>query len=71
MMGGLYIEMNVMKLLGDILTVSTWTAFLVQSEVTASGRSEAILKWSNVIGLCYYIHIVTAAALYFIQVSAF
>ena len=30
-MGGLHIEMNVMKLLGDILTGSGWTAILVES----------------------------------------
>ena len=47
-MGGLHIEMNVMKLLGDILTVSGWSAILVQSEVTLSGRADAILKGSHV-----------------------
>ena len=29
--------MNVIKLIGDILTCSGWTAILVQSEVTTSG----------------------------------
>ena len=33
-MGGLHIEMNVLKLIGDILSGSGWTTILVQSEVT-------------------------------------
>ena len=40
--GGRHIEMNVMKLLGDILTGSGLTASLVQSEVTTSGRAEGL-----------------------------
>ena len=48
MMGGLHVEMNVMTLLGDILTGSGCTAILLQSEVTASGLAEVILKWSHV-----------------------
>ena len=67
---GLHIEMNVMKLLGDILTGSGWTAILVQSEVTKSGQAEAILKGANVTR-SRYIHQVIAAALHLIQVSAF
>ena len=39
-MGGLHIEMNVIKLLEDILTGSGWTAVLVQSEVITSCRTE-------------------------------
>lgn len=70
MMGGLHIEMNVMKLLGDFLTGSGWTAILVQSEVTTSGRAEAILKGSHVTR-SRYVHQVTAAALHLLQVSAF
>lgn len=70
MMGGLHIEMNVMKLLGDFLTGSGWTAVLVQSEVTTSGRAEAILKGSHVTR-SRYVHQVTAATLHLLQVSAF
>ena len=62
--------MNVMKLLGDILTGSGWTAILVQSEVTTAGRADAILKGSHVTR-SRYIHQVTAAALHLLQVSAF
>ena len=47
-MGGLHTEMNVMKLLGDILSGSGWTAILVQSEVTTSVRADAVLKGSHV-----------------------
>ena len=69
-MWGLHIEMNVMKLLGDILTGSGWTAILVQSEVTTSGRADAILKGSHVTR-SRYIHQVKAAVLHLLQVSAF
>ena len=47
-MGGLHIEMNMMKLPGDILTGSGWTAIPVQSKVTTSGRAVTILKGSHV-----------------------
>lgn len=69
-MGGLHIEMNVMKLLGDILTGSRWATILVQSEVTTSGRADAILKGSHVTR-SRYVHQVTAAALHLLQMSAF
>ncbi|MEW8547628.1 MAG: hypothetical protein AB2693_29320, partial [Candidatus Thiodiazotropha sp.] len=69
-MGGLHIEMNVMKLLGDILTGSRWATILVQSEVTTSGRADAILKGSHVTR-SRYVHQVTAAALHLLQASAF
>ena len=47
-MGGLHIEMYIMKLLGDIVSGSGWTAVFVQSAVTTSGRADAILKGSHV-----------------------
>ena len=62
--------MNVIKLIGDILTGSGWTAILVQSEVTISGWAETILKRSHVTR-SRYIHQVTAATLHLLQVSAF
>ena len=42
----------------------------MQSEVTTSGRADAILKGSHVTR-SRYIHQVTAAALHLLQVSAF
>lgn len=43
-MGGLHIEMNVMQLLGDILRDSWLTTFIVQSEITTSGRTDTVVK---------------------------
>jgi len=43
-MGGLHIELNVMKLLGDFLNGSGFTAILVQSDVITSGQADALLK---------------------------
>ena len=69
-MGGLHIEMNVMKLLGDFLDGSGWTTILTQSDITTTGRAEAVLKGSHVTR-SRYVHQVTAAALYLLQLSAF
>ena len=59
-----------MKLLGDLLTGNGWSNILVQSEVTTSGRAEAILKGSHVTR-SRYVHQVTAAALHVLQTSAY
>ena len=69
-MGGLHIEMNVLKLLGDFLSGCGWTAVLVQSEVTTSGRADDILKGSHVTRF-RYVHQVKAAALHLLQKSAY
>ena len=69
-MGGLHIKMNVRKLLGDLLNGSGWTSILVQSEVTSTGRADAILKGSH-IKRSRYAHQVTVAALHLLQVSAY
>ena len=68
--GGLHIEMNVMKLLGGILTGSGWTTNPVQSEVTTSGRPDTILKGCHVTR-SRYIHQVTSVALHLHQVPSF
>ena len=62
MMGGLHIEMNLLKLLGDWLRGSGWIASLVQANVTTSGRAEAMLSGSHVTR-ARYAHQVTAGSL--------
>ena len=62
MMGGLHIEMNFIKLLGDWLTGSGWTTALVQADITTSGRANGILKCQHMTR-SRYAHQVTAAAL--------
>ena len=48
MMGSLYIEMAILKMLGEWLTDSGWSTMLVMSKVTTSGRAEGILNASHV-----------------------
>ena len=62
MMGGLHIEMNVLKLLGDWLRDSGWTTVITQADITTSGRAEAILSGSHVTR-SRYAHQVTAGSL--------
>ena len=62
MMGGLHIEMNLLKLLGDWLRDSGWTAVLIQADITTSGRAEAMLSGSHVTR-SRYAHQVTAGSL--------
>lgn len=69
-MGGLHIEMNLLKLIGDFLSGSGWTTLLVQSEVTTAGRADAILKGLHVTR-SRYVHQVTAASLYILKTLAY
>ena len=62
MMGGLHIEMNLLKLLGDWLCGSGWITSLVQANVTTSGRAESMLSGSHVTRT-RYAHQVTAGSL--------
>ena len=48
MMGGLHIEMEFMKILGNLLDCSGWTHILAQSGVAGSGTAESFLNASNV-----------------------
>ena len=53
MMGGLHIEMNLLKLLGDWLSESGWITSLVKAGITTSGRADAMLTGSHVIRTRY------------------
>ena len=44
MFGGLHIEMNLLKLLGDWLGGSGWDAALVQAGIATAGQAENIEK---------------------------
>ena len=69
MMGGLHIEMNLLKLLGDWLRESGWTTALLRSELTTSGRADAMLSGAHVTRT-RYAHQVTAATLCMLQKRA-
>ena len=62
MMGGLHIEMNLLKLLGDWLSGSGWITALVQANITSSGKAESMLTGSHVTRT-RYAHQVTAGGL--------
>ena len=70
MMGGLHIEMNLLKLLGDWLRGSGWIASLIQADITTSGRAEAMLSGSHVTRT-RYAHQVTAGSLKLLQERAY
>ena len=46
--GGLHIEMVVLKILGDLLEDSGWTAALVHAGVATSGTADSFLKVCHV-----------------------
>ena len=68
-LGGLHIEMCVLKLLGDWLEKCGWDSALVQAFIMTVGKANAFLKVSHVTHTGYA-HQVTAAALYFLQKQA-
>ena len=68
-LGGLHIEMCVLKLLGDWLEKCSWDSALVQASITTPGKANAFSKASHVTRT-RYAHQVTAAALYFLQKQA-
>ena len=69
MMGGLHIEMNLLKLLGDWLPESWWTTALLRPELTTSGRADVKLSGAHVTRN-RYAHQVTAATLCMLQKRA-
>ena len=70
MMGGLYIKMVSLKIIGDWLTNSGWVSALVQADITSSGRADAIVHGSH-ITCSRYAHQITACALYYLQKKAY
>lgn len=70
MLGGLHIEMNILKLIGDWLNGSGWKTALIQANVTTTGRADAIASGSQ-ITRARYAHQVTAAALHLLQQKAY
>ena len=63
LMGGLHIEMAVLKVLGDWLQKSGWTNLISAADVTTQARAETLLQGSNV-SRCQWAHQVTATALH-------
>ena len=63
MMGGLHIEIAVLKVLVDWLKKSGWTYLISAANVTTEERAESLLNGTHV-SRCQWAHQVTAAALY-------
>lgn len=49
MFGGLHIEQAFLKVLGDWLDGSGWTAALAEGNVATAGTAESFLKASNIV----------------------
>ncbi len=70
MCGGLHIEMNAFKVLGDLLDGSGWTGALAQVNIATSGTADSYLKVSHLTHT-RHAHQVTAAALYILLHKAY
>ena len=70
MLGGLHIEMNALKLLGDLLDSSGWTGALAQANIASSGIADSYLKVSHVTRT-RHAHQVTAASLHILLQKAY
>ncbi|XP_046841101.1 uncharacterized protein LOC124458338 [Xenia sp. Carnegie-2017] len=70
MMGGLHIEMAILKMIGHWLTNSGWASALIHAEVMTSGRADSVLKGSHVTR-SRYVHQVSACAIYLMQKIAY
>ena len=63
MLGGLHINMALLKYLGDLLDVSVWTSAILHAQVASPGTADSFLKVSHVKKTARA-HQVTACALY-------
>ena len=70
MMGGLHIEMVVLKILGELLSGSGWVHTLSEARVLTEGRADACLKASH-IARSRYVHEVTSATIYILQSESY
>jgi hypothetical protein len=70
MFGGLHIEMNALKVLGELLDGSGWTGALTQANVASSGTADSFLKVSHVTRT-RHAHQVTAASLHLLLNKAY
>ena len=70
MFGGLHIEMNALKVLGDLLDSSGWTGALTQANIASSGTADSYLKVSHVTRT-RHAHQVTVSNLYILLHKAY
>lgn len=70
MLGGLHVEMTMMKVLGDWLEDSGWVEALVQAKVTSPGTAYSFLKAAHVTRTSH-VYQVTACCLHFLMKKAY
>ena len=70
MFGGLHIEVAALKLIGDLLAGSGWTAALVEAGIATSGTADSFLKVSHVTKT-RHAHQVNAGSLYMLLNKAY
>ncbi|KAJ8041388.1 hypothetical protein HOLleu_12190 [Holothuria leucospilota] len=70
MMGGLHVEMALLKVIGDFLAGSGWTSVMTSAGVTTEGRAESLQKGSQT-SKSQWAHQVNAVALYISQRKAY
>ncbi|XP_065894959.1 uncharacterized protein [Dysidea avara] len=70
MLGGLHIEMAILKVLGDWLDGSGWTSALVQAGIADTGTADSFIKVCHV-ARTRHAHQVTAASLYALLKEAY
>ncbi len=63
LMGGLHIEMAMLKVIGDWLDGSGWTYLITSADVTSEGRADGLQKGSHT-SRGQWAHQITAAALF-------
>ena len=70
MLGGLHIELAVLKAIGSWLSGSGWTKAVAQAGITSEGRAASLVTSAH-ITRTRYAHQVTASALYIVQQRAY
>ena len=70
MLGGLHIELAVLKAIGSWLSGSGWTKAVAKAGITSAGRAESLVT-STHITRTRYAHQVTASSLYILQQRAY
>ena len=70
MLGGLHIQLAVLKAVGSWLLGSGWTEAVAQARITTTGRAESLVT-SDHITRTRYVHHVTASSLYILKQRAY
>ena len=70
MLGGLHIELAVLKAIGSWLSGSGWTEAVAKAGITSAGRAESLVTSAH-ITRTRYAHQVTASSLYILQQRAY